>query len=403
MTSKISYLVVFVENLEKLAFFARIDDTFRAKAYSLLVISNRASVVLQAKRLGIESRLCRRQYKDAEVGNTLELLGSDLTEKQCKELYGGVVNSILELSTVFPISGGLVWNGGRVADKGVVDFCREKGIGCLFFEIGNIPGKMIADPKGVNARSLLAEKGFTKEWQADDAFAAWLEDYIGSKMQQKSVPQAARIGHINCFYLIDLLGYIFCRAPRNSNRSVITLLQSVARTKTTEIPQSESMPAEKYYFLPLQVTNDTQLYLNSDVDNEGALEFAVNRCKQDNVRLVVKPHPAEKSTEFLRWLELYAKENDIYLCRYNTVRLILSAELVITINSTVGLEALFCGKNIEVLGRAVYKHFAAEDLEKYVNGYLLDIDYFSDSLISSEVADKLISRLSTGTVECISP
>ena len=39
------------------------------------------------------------------------------------------------------------------------------------------------------------------------------------------------------------------------------------------MPQSENLPEGKYYFLPLQVTNDTQLFLNSDIDNEGALEF----------------------------------------------------------------------------------------------------------------------------------
>ena len=400
MSSEIEHLLVFVENFEKLAFFARLNETL--STYSLLVVTNRYSVFLRAKRFGIEARLARRQYIETDVDSTLEFLSGELNERQCKELYGGVVGSITDLSAGFAISGGLVWNGGRVADKAVVDYCAENGIRCLFLEIGNIPGKMIADPKGVNARSLLAERGFVKELQPDEAFEEWVDRYIDSKLQQQSVPQAARLGHINFLYVIDLWGYLFRKAPRNTNRSVGALLRAAIRTKTIELTQTESLPDQKYHFLPLQVTSDTQLFLNSDIGNEGALEFAVNRCRQDGVRLVVKPHPAEKSTDFLRWLERYAAENDIILCRHNTVGLILSAELVITINSTVGLEALICGKEIEVLGRAVYKSFGAGDIEKYVNGYLLDIDYFSDSPISNEAADDLISRLTTGSVKCIS-
>lgn len=59
---------------------------------------------------------------------------------------------------------------------------------------------------------------------------------------------------------------------------------------------------------------------------------------------------------------------------------------VVTINSTVGLEALILDKEVEVLGRAVYSHFDHERLKAYVCRYLINIDYFDDEVNPHEAA-----------------
>jgi capsular polysaccharide export protein len=403
MSTEKKYLLVFVENLEKLAFFSRLYPAFRDRGYGLLVVSNRVSVILQARRHGMISRLCRRDHRDVDLSGTLELLRQDLTEHQAENFYGGILKCVEQAADSIQLCGGLIWNGGRLADWAIADYCNERGLNCLFFEIGNIPGKMIADPMGVNARSLLAGKGFRQEYQPTPSFDSWRKSYIATKLQQRSVPQARSVGQINPFYLIDLLGFLLLAAPRNTNRSVKAMLKNVFLTRSVALTTTETVPETRFFFLPLQVTNDTQLFLNSKVDNRGALEFALHLCKEEQAMLVVKPHPAETSPQFLAWLQQFAQENNIQLSRANTMELISKSDRVITINSTVGLEALLYGREVEVLGNAVYKGFGEADLDRYVNRYLLNIDYFSRQEIAAEAVNEIEFRLFTGSIDCVNP
>lgn len=49
-------------------------------------------------------------------------------------------------------------------------------------------------------------------------------------------------------------------------------------------------------------------------------------------------------------------------------------------------------KSVKVLGKAFYKNFDRNDIERYICGYLVDIDYFSDSLINKAQVKKLLDR-----------
>ena len=403
MSTEIKHLLVFVENLEKLAFFARLFNALKARDYGLVVVSHRLSVVIRAKRYGMISRLCERGTSDTDHSETLEILRRDLSDIQAGIFYGGILKCVEQVTQSLRLCGGLIWNGGRLADQAIADYCRQHGLNCLFFEIGNIPNKMICDPWGVNARSLLARKGFREEYRPAPSFSSWKNSYIATKLQQQSVPQASNVGQINPFYLLDVFGFLFMGAPRNSNRSVNAMLKNVLLTRSMTLPTKASVPDIRFCFLPLQVTNDTQLFLNSKVDNRGALEYAMLRCKEEQAMLVVKPHPAETSPQFLVWLKQYAQENGIFLSRANTMALISKSHQVITINSTAGLEALLYGKEVEVLGNAVYKGFGEVDLDKYVNRYLLSIDYFSRQKIPAEAIDEIESRLFSGSIDCVNP
>lgn len=403
MNTEKNHLLVFAENLEKLAFFARLSNAFRDKGYGLVVVSNRLSVVLRARHHGMICQLCDKSICDANLSETLEILRNDLSDTQAANFYGGILTCVDKTAQSLKLCGGLIWNGGRLADRAIADYCENHNLNCLYLEIGNMPGKMIADPLGVNARSLLARKGFRKKSQPDPSFESWKTAFIATRLQQQSVPQASKTGHINPFYLLDLFGFLFMAAPRSSSRSVIAMLKNVLLKRSTKDQTTASIPDTRFCFLPMQVTNDTQLYLNSTVDNQGALEYAIRHCKEEQAILVVKPHPAETSPQFLTWLKRYAQENNILLSRANTMELISKSHQVITINSTVGLEALLYGKDTHVLGNAVYKHFAETDLDTYINRYLLNIDYFSKQKIPAEAINEVESRLFSGSIDCINP
>ncbi len=62
---------------------------------------------------------------------------------------------------------------------------------------------------------------------------------------------------------------------------------------------------------------------------------------------------------------------------YNTFQLIQNANSVITINSSVGLEALILEKNVKFLSKTFFDKLTNEFLVNYIINYLIDIDFFS--------------------------
>jgi capsular polysaccharide export protein len=137
-----------------------------------------------------------------------------------------------------------------------------------------------------------------------------------------------------------------------------------------------------YRLFPLQVTNDTQLLLNSDMNNLDSIRVAVDECASAKTPLVIKIHPAETDVDALRVIDKLLWEArgkcEIYVSHEPTEALIRGASLVYTINSSVGLEALILGKPIRVFGRALYTSFVGNPcrMYAYLQSYLIPIDYF---------------------------
>ena len=76
----------------------------------------------------------------------------------------------------------------------------------------------------------------------------------------------------------------------------------------------------------------------------------------------------------------------------NTFEVITNAQKVITINSTVALEAMILNKPVEILGRSFYKFFNKERTKNYILGYLENIDFFSNKEFTVEQIENLINR-----------
>lgn len=79
------------------------------------------------------------------------------------------------------------------------------------------------------------------------------------------------------------------------------------------------------------------------------LEFAEKNSDQ-SIKFVIKEHPSDPH----KYTELYTKNPNIIFSNRDTKELIEKAEAVITINSSVGLEAILLHKRVIVLGEACY-------------------------------------------------
>jgi len=124
--------------------------------------------------------------------------------------------------------------------------------------------------------------------------------------------------------------------------------------------------SKKYFMVPLQVHNDSQISAHSDFDSVGTFIRTVvtsfaNYAPKDSF-LVFKHHPMDRAymdyTKLLQQLskEMFLGDRVIYIHDLHLPSLLKHAIGVVVINSTVGLSSLYYSTPVKVCGRAVYDH-----------------------------------------------
>ncbi|MYL20126.1 hypothetical protein GLW04_09535 [Halobacillus litoralis] len=120
---------------------------------------------------------------------------------------------------------------------------------------------------------------------------------------------------------------------------------------------------EEFLFVPFQVSRDTQIFYNSSIKSmEELVDLAcahveeVNRKQNRNIHLVFKEHPEDMPRNNYKTLKKRYKDNPkvMFLQKRSVPELIRKSLGVITINSTVGIEALTQHKPVITLGDAFY-------------------------------------------------
>ena len=187
-----------------------------------------------------------------------------------------------------------VWNGQKLPYTTLVLAARHVGMRVVFFENGGLPDTTTVDCKGVNAQNCLPRE----------------PDFYRS------------------FYYTSL--------------SVIS-----------ELPKVE--PSEKSrIFVPLQVESDTQMVLHSPwISSSNELVREVIAAAKSHIEagaeVLVKPHPKARTV-----IALPEVPRVSLVVEDNISDLLAEAAVVVTVNSTVGLEAIAAGHKVIVLGEAFY-------------------------------------------------
>lgn len=157
-------------------------------------------------------------------------------------------------------------------------------------------------------------------------------------------------------------------------------------------------PDFKYIFVPMQINTDTQIISHSKIikNMEDLIQKTIevvdeiNNERGTNYKLVVKVHPEHEKQDKLDNVNyLYDKYSDkVIFTKYTDLYfLIENAEVVATINSTVGIQTLQKKQKLVVLGDAVYKH---EDICWPV----YNIDFYKEVLL--EAIDGEVSENKVG-------
>ena len=204
-----------------------------------------------------------------------------------------------------------IWNGHRLPEMAVKLAARGQGIKIAYFENGLLPNTTTMDFNGVNALgSLPKNKEFYLEYGVDGGSLSLADTNLvvrGSHKRKKAVKH----GDLN-----------------------------------SEL---------KYIFIPFQVNFDSQVIINSPrvSSMEAFYEylFDVIECIEDkDIVFVIKEHPSDSRV----YSEFHARHPRIIFTNNNTEDLIRDAQAIITLNSSVGIEAAMLEKKVIVLGDACY-------------------------------------------------
>jgi len=395
-------IVIYCNNLNQLNFFLRFNHVSKSHEIQLVMWSNRLSVVLKARSKGFKAEL----LAGYDYGNDdcISFDSNDwyvskrglLLPHQAHRRVKRLVAIAKRLFEKYEPETLWIWNGSNQLSQALVDVGKGFNVKTLFFDIGNFPGKLFVDPWGINCRSwYVSNRESLRDSDIDfPSFYKWKYSYLSTKQNAHVVPQAKSIGVFNYHYLIDLVGFWFCGAITVEKLSPVWKTVDFVKRQFFQLPFDDFDPVENssFLFYPLQVSTDSQVLWNCDLSQAEVLRSAAATAKYEGKELVVKPHPAEPHCKALQEIVDLKKELGFKLVNGNTFTFLQCCSRVITLNSTVGLEAMLLGKPVEIVGRALYAGFDELDIANYLQNWLLDIDFFSDTPITERQLEKIIER-----------
>ena len=269
------------------------------------------------------------------------------------------------------------WNGTVPKVRAAMKLAEARGLAALYFEQGNFPGTTICDPKGVNYEGSMRDFAVPAEFNRER-----VEKYL-ERFRTRSRAKRDRGGTFGRI-LDGVVNFFARRSPFhpalyfdhdkavNAKRLARRLQQQLRSTALGEILSREEFePPERFVFLPLQVQDDTQVIVHSPLVR--SMEELVDEtvlALPGGVDLVVKSHPVDRGRRGYRVIEeMLEGPRYHFVHEADVFELARRASCVVTVNSTVGLEALALMKPVVVLGEAVYAGRGitvdVDDLEEY--------------------------------------
>jgi capsular polysaccharide export protein len=205
-----------------------------------------------------------------------------------------------------------MWNGQGGRRQVLVTSAGQAGLKMLFAELAPIAGHITLDPQGVNASGMLSQDpGYYRAWGAANADQGLTE---------------------------------------------IWRSRLVARAGVRRDSQGEAASGA-FLFVPLQVRGDTQIYAHGGWIGsiEGFIEEVARAAEQlpAGWRVVFREHPSDKRGNAEQLARLVGPRVSVDN-ETDTFELVRRSQGVVTVNSSVGLQALLLGRPVLVLGRANY-------------------------------------------------
>lgn len=289
----------------------------------------------------------------------------NFNEKKWLEVTKKYIDFLEELRKKGNLEFAIMWNTSYLFDRILYFFCRKHNIKYFVMEQGYFrPFTLSFDAKGVNSEASISKNSRDyKDIKIDlDKYREYLNKPITAK--ENKIEK-----HNEIIYSILRL-YEKTKIDLNKNniwditeRNLIQFFNKKMAVKKFKKYHSVKKIEGKYIFIPFQVEGDSQIILNSDKIKKMFQLYKVvaetmiklNEKRKEKIKAVFKFHPMDEYINVEEILNLEKKyEETIFFMGGNTQELIKNAEAVITINSTVGVEALMEHKPVVTLGDAFY-------------------------------------------------
>ena len=398
------HVFIFIESDLRGKFFYRFKNALQKKMYKIIIITSCPTVWYRAKKQGDIIYLLSDEKYDQDYsiplnGEVLEIQSGELSSVAAKSIANSWGGKIRRIAKKYPADLCMIYNGTTLLPYVAKCWAKKENVKSIFFELSNIPGKMFVDKWGTNAKSYLyAHPEILDEYEISDIeYRCWKENYFKNKSIVKQAAFSSQIQSVLLFAVNHL--YFSSLLPGLKDKIIYIkswfykfLKRYRFKSNHTKKLSFNVLDYKPYYLFPMQVTSDSQVLLNSNVSLLDAVGIAMKESSENNVNLIIKPHPAElDSTIYSRIHKQYPQA---IILNGDIKEMIRYAEKIITINSTAGLESILLGKKVEFLGKSFYRYFSQRQdlLYKYILGYLINIDYFASDEITEEILEECLQR-----------
>lgn len=241
--------------------------------------------------------------RTSTLARWLKALSKPLVRHHLKSLYRRLYNHLSHTSPSLIV----LWNGCKYQDKVLLAVNRKLGIPVCFFENGLLPATTTLDAKGINAENSVPRN----------------VEFYANFPTEHQLPD-------------KLTGRAYSR-----NRQ-----------------QAQALP-ERYILVPFQLDRDSQILDNSPWIRSMEQLFdvcarALMQCSDSSLSLVFREHPSSKSSHARLHERCADNPRLLFDSQPDLQAVIDGAEAVVTVNSTVGMEALIRHQKVIVLGEACY-------------------------------------------------
>ena len=391
-------MVFLCEEISHTKFFFNMENAFTAMGIDCIyLVLDLYVYTYMNKRVGKRAILIKKRldkYPTKEIiYNTKEYIEQELSVQEIKILYSSAYSYCEKIGEKYSDVFFICSQGVKTGEIAVKDYAKKNGKKILFCELANLPGKTFFDIEGSNAASYLYKNVeiLDKYDVADDEYKKWREKYLKCKYQKHIIKQQVNIRKFNFFAgILSRFGYLYTGIKTRK----IDLYQKflmVVRARMLNVSYDVvDLQNLDYIFFPLQVSNDSQILLNSNVGLFEALAVSIERAKKEQLELIVKLHPAEKNVQVIEKILKLRKRYGFKIVNENTFKVIQYSKYVVTINSTVALESMIIGKHVKILGRTYYKYFNEKRLRSYILRFLVNLDFFSAKPFNREEIKNLL-------------
>jgi hypothetical protein len=142
-----------------------------------------------------------------------------------------------------------------------------------------------------------------------------------------------------------------------ANQHYTKLYENIVLKKVSKYKQNSDYldfsAIGQYIFFPLQKPQDKVSQL-ANIDTIQLLKYLREFSRENKIKIIFKRHPRCNSSEISNLMEEISFDDDFFSTEANIHDIIAHAECVVTVNSTVGVEALLHLKPVIITGSSEY-------------------------------------------------